>query len=176
MESVIFFIIIVAINILSKSVQDKKKIDRNKAKRARELGENLSSNIDNRTQRVSSVKREKRIDNEKREALRRNLEQEYLDKRQKYVEKKQERYDSRKYDYTIQEERFKKANDKDYANRVDRDSRARMGIEDYRLKEIEEETKKESKARFKKKRLVDAIIWSEILGEPKSIQNLKKDM
>lgn len=139
MESIIFFVIVMAINLVFKSVNDKKKIEEARRKRTGQLKNNPSTT-----------------------------------REQESINKESENYNSRSYNYTIQDDESKKSTNKE--NQIERENVRRLEKEKQELKAKQLETQKQIKEGVKKERLINAIIWSEILGKPKSIQNLKKGM
>lgn len=151
MESLITFIIIIAINIISKSIKEKKKIEKARMKRIEELKRNPQPRMSQRIDKVDRTGREVK---------------EIFVKRENKVDKKTQ------YNFTVEEKPIKSyqhnvsTKTDNYIQFVEEENKA--------LRELKEETHKELKSGFERKKLVNAIIWSEIIGEPKSIQNLKK--
>lgn len=156
MESLIVFVIIIAINVFSKSVQDKKKIEKARMKRTEELRNNPPPKP-KVTERVNRAKRSGR-----------NLIEENS--------KRREEGQRPQYDYKITDETLKGKTVTKEENATRKSIITDKYTDNRILKEIQEETKKELRGGFDEKKLVNAIIWSEILAEPKSIQNIKKGM
>lgn len=185
MESLIVFVIIAAINIFSKSVQEKRKIEKAKIEREKELKTNSIPGRPEQAQplreRISRKKPNKNID--KREILKKQRQQEYLNKKQEYIDnkrEKQENYVPGNYNYTIEEEKVNKTTTREsYADIAKRDGTGRLEVEAQEVTaeqlEAQQEIKQSfTKEGFERKKLINAIIWSEILKEPKSIENIKK--
>lgn len=149
MESLIVFVIIIGINVFSKSVQDKKKIEKAKMKRTEELKKTSSPR----------PKMAERVDRAERSG--RNLTEE--------SNKARDKGQRPQYDYTTTEDRIMEKN-------IAKKPTTSKSTENPILKEIQEEIKNDLRGGLDNKKLVNAIIWSEILAEPKSVQNIKKGM
>ncbi|MDR7870178.1 MAG: hypothetical protein RIN55_04915 [Tissierellaceae bacterium] len=156
MESLIVFVIIIALNVVTKSVQDKKKIERARMKRTEELKNNPPPKP-KVTERVNRAERSGR-----------NLAEERT--------RKMENGQRPQYDYKITEDKSNEKNITKDKNIAQESAVTDKYADNKILKEIQEETQKELRGGFDNKKLVNAIIWSEILAEPKSIQNIKKGM
>lgn len=185
MDSLVVFIIIVAFNIIAKSAQEKKKIEKAKNERAKQLKNNPLPNMPSRAQRTQASRDRTNKDRDIREILKNKREKEYYDRKQEYIDKRNEQkenYNSRNYNYTIEEDKRKATISNDsYLESVKSDNSLRLEVEGQELTEEQLEAQKEIKKGFGKeglerKKLINAIIWAEILGEPKSIQNIKKSM
>lgn len=150
MESLIIFVIIIGINVFSKSINDKKKIEKAKMKRTEEL-KNIPPPRAKMAERVDRVERSGRNLTEESNRIR-------------------DRGQRPQYDYTKIEDRTMEKNIAKEPTATSKDTNNKI------LKEIQEEIRDELRGGFDKKKLVNAIIWSEILAEPKSIQNIKKGM
>lgn len=166
MESIIFFVIAIAINLVFKSANDKKKIEQARKKRVEQLGNNPTTNRADKVQ--SKTMTDKNM--KSREIL---IAKDREKERENRI-KERNNYNPGKYNYTIQEVESKKSTGRE--NYAERDNLERLKREKEELKAKQLEAQKEIRKGFEKKRLVNAIIWSEILGDPKSIQNLKKGM
>lgn len=168
MESIIFFVIAMAINLVFKSANDKKKIEAARRKRAEQLKNNPIDNRIDKTRSKPIIDRTYREKNVGEVLIAKDREQE-----RENINKERLNYNYRKYNDTIQEEDKKSSNRESY---MASENLRRLEEEKKELRAKQLETQKEIKKGFEKKRLVNAIIWSEILGEPKSIQNIKKGM
>lgn len=141
MESIIFFVIAMAINLVVKSASDKKKIEEARRKRAEQL---------KGTPAASKVNKQMRKWNSEAEKRQERVEQYNLDL---YEEDKKE--DPEKTFESIS-----------YVERLE-----------YEKSEIKESDMDINDTDgMDRKKLINAIIWSEILKEPKSIQNIKRGM
>lgn len=142
MESIIFFVVAMAINLVFKSVGDKKKIEEARRKRAEQLKSNPSGDQVNKQMKKWNKEAEKRL--QRVEQYNHELYEE--DKKKEEPEKPLE---SISYVKKLEYEKSQiKGSDMDINNKN------KMG----------------------RKELVNAIIWSEILSEPKSVQNIKRGM
>ena len=144
MESIIFFVIIMGINLIFKSGNDKKKIEAARRKRAEQLRNDPMA--DDVSQQMEKWNRE-------------------AEKRQKSIEK----YNLDLYKDAKKEEKAKESFQSiSYVER----------LEDKKLQidESDVDISIKNKDKMGRHTLVNAVIWSEILGEPKSIQNLNKKM
>ena len=166
MESIIFFVIAMAINLVFKSANDKKKIEQARKKRAEQLENNP---MKNRVDKARSKPITDRNMNSREILITKDREQE-----RKNRNKERDDYNPKKYNYTIQEDESKKSTVRE--NYDERENLERLEREKQELEAKQIEVQKEIKKGLERERLVNAIIWSEILGEPKSIQNLKKSM
>lgn len=142
MESIIFFVIAMGINLIFKSANDKKKIEAARRKRAEQLrGDPMADDV---SQQMEKWNKE-------------------AENRQKRVEK----YNVELYEDTKKEENPKKSFE----------SISYVEILEHKKSQIKESDVDISiKNKMGRKKIINAIIWSEILGEPKSIQNIKRDM
>lgn len=146
MDSILFLVIALAINLVIKSANDKKKIEEARRKRAEKL---KKSPIQNKIKDVMST-----------------LNQE-LEKRQRTIfEYSQEQDKQRK---EIEEVRPNTSTEN--ISYVKRKEAARKETEDLAIDPLEN-----NKDKIRKKELLNGIIWSEILSEPKGIQNIKRGM
>lgn len=148
MESIVFFVIIAAINLISKSLVDKKKIEKARVERAKQLrNEPKPFQSENVSKAKPSLKNQK------------VFRDETIAQYDFSPEKKEARQRDLPKDSPIAD---------DYLQMIKE--------EDERMRQLQEETQREIKKGLERKKLVNAIIWSEILGEPKSIKNMKKSM
>lgn len=166
MESIIFIVIAMAINLIFKSANDKKKIEQARKKRVEQLENNPMENRVDKAQRRPMTYRNM---DSKEVLMAKDREQERENRN-----KEREDYNPGKYNYTIQEDESKKTSSRE--SYVESDNLRRLEKEKQELRAKQLETQKEIKKGFEKKRLINAIIWSEILGEPKSVQNIKRGM
>ena len=180
MDSLVVFVIIIAINIFAKSAQEKRKIEKAKTERAKQLRNNPIPNMTSQAQRTQSSRERT---NKDRDILKTKREKEYYDRKQEYIDaknKKQENYNSGNYNYSIEEDTTKHTRSTDsYGETINREGSRVLEVEGHELTEEQLAAQKEIKKGFGKeglerKKLINAIIWAEILGEPKSIQNIKK--
>lgn len=147
MDSILFLVIALAINLVIKSANDKKKIEEARRKRAEQLKNNPMG---------SSDRMEKW--NKESERKTRNIVQEFDLSPTKDIRQKSKQ---------------------EVKPKVPVDSPSyvkRMESERIQTKDLEIDIIKDNKKKIRKKELLNAIIWSEILGEPKSVQNIKRGM
>lgn len=159
MESLVAFVIIIAINIITKSVQDKKKIEKARVERTKQLRNKPMSNRVDQAQGKPMKERVFRNENTREILIKKNREPEYENRNKERV------YLNSKKSHTGES----------YADRVERDNEERLIKDNQRLEELQSDKQEFIKEGFDRK-LVNAIIWAEILKEPKSIQNIKKGM
>lgn len=174
MNPLIFFIVIIGIDLFLKSVKDKKKIEEARLKKMQEL-----KNKDN-VKKVKEPDRRVKREIQKNPSLSKKLEKDnffgegksYRDDREGY----QERYDSRyeKIDKTYDD--FDKTYDSK-GGLYDPNAIQMSAKKDYKEldvrnygKNIEKIDIPLAKASTFKKDVLNGIIFSEILGKPKSLQ------
>ena len=141
MDSLVVFIIIVAVNIIAKSAQEKKKIEKAKTERARQLRNNPIPNMPSQAQRTQPTREKRSKNRDVKEVFKEKREKDYYDRRQEYIDTKkgiQENYNTESYNYTIKEnERKTTISRESYLEGIKRDSLENLEVEGQELsKEI----------------------------------------
>lgn len=143
MESIIVFVVIMALNIILKSVGDKKKIEEARRKRAQQLkNKPLKKDTLNKTEEV----RESWI---------------------KEAKKNQGKIES----YSVSDPTDKKNEEKSW--NIYESTKESNAYDQDEIKELNIDISINKKD-INRSKLVNALIWSEILSEPKSVQNAKR--
>ena len=162
MNPLIFFIVVVILDVFLKSAKDKKKIEEARRKRTRQ--------IQDRTSKGRNIM--DTFNNEIEKNLRRRVPREPSKDMNKSRELKKDSIDLREYKLGIE---TLDAREYSFGNSFE-ESRI---LEDDKSKIKEKELKKTSDKNSThdlSKDILRGIIFSEILSEPKSIQNMKRSM
>lgn len=152
MDSILFLVVVMALNLIFKSANDKKKMEAARRKRIEELKKNPQDNSpESRMKRwvQESEKVQKRVQEFTIDATKETKPKEYKTVRTWEISP------SKPVETISKIERVEVAKEKP------------IGIE----LDIHK-----NKDKISRDSLVNAIIWSEILGKPKSVQNIRRGM
>lgn len=157
----LFFIIVIVIDLVLKSARDKKKIEKSKEERERELQNKPDLNKQEQMEKPESVR-----------GLMSTLREQIEKERLRELERRQEKTVPKEVIKTnVEREMTKKTyEDKEYWEVKRKEEKHR------KEKEISTRSKVEKREGSMKEDLIRGIIFSEILSEPKSIKNQKRSM
>lgn len=157
MNAIVFFVIVIVIDLVLKSLRDKRRLEQAKDKRKQRLEKNINSTVD-------------KVEDKRKTSGDRLKDREFRSEKNILSYDKYEKTDhSRKYgsdENVVDYEKYEKTYNKKY--------------KDLRKSQIYKEdmdsSGKEKENSQLKKELLRGVIYSEILGEPKSIKNSKRGM
>ena len=157
MESFFIFIIAVVINTIFKSIGDKKKIEEARRKRVEELKKGERHTSGGRSKLDNFEDRIKRWNDELKKYQAEDRPNEFEDKNLQAIK-----------DVELVNDEAHMPKFISYVEMIEKEEQKEQKEQD---KDLVDTKKRQSKL---DKELLNAVIWSEILAEPKSIQRMKK--